>query len=256
MSQPMTEAQILEVLRLYRFADPEFAFIPHVNEGTGAGRGRTLDAVAMGLWPSRGLHLHGIEVKAYRGDWLRERKKPAKADGWAMACHFFWVAAPEGVVCVDELPHGWGLITVSPRGTKATHTATLREAEPLTLIRIAALLRAACKIGDEVVPRAQVKEAAAAELERIKGQLEHQHGRAMESRTLHYQQLLKGADRFEKLSGIHIASCTEEHAKLAGAAVRGEYDLRQLRRKMALVRKDLTEAQAVIDRWERDCPEA
>ena len=37
-----------------------------------AGGGRYADAIAMNLWPSRGLAVHGFEIKISRGDWQRE----------------------------------------------------------------------------------------------------------------------------------------------------------------------------------------
>ena len=45
------------------------------------------------VWPSRGLYLHGFEIKVHRNDWLRELKNPAKAEEIAGYCHFWWVVA-------------------------------------------------------------------------------------------------------------------------------------------------------------------
>jgi len=50
------------------------------------------------LWPSRGLHLMGFEIKAGRGDWLRELKDPGKAEGIAAYCDQWWVVAPAEVI--------------------------------------------------------------------------------------------------------------------------------------------------------------
>ena len=44
------------------------------------------DAVIMSLWPSRGLELHGVEIKVSRADWKREAADPAKAEAIAAYC--------------------------------------------------------------------------------------------------------------------------------------------------------------------------
>ena len=215
----MTEAQILQILADKRFTAPEWALIRHVNEGTGAQTGRTLDAVAMGLWPSRGLHLHGIEVKSSRSDWLRELKKPAKADGWWSACHCFWVAAPANVVQEADLPAGWGHLLVSANAVKIATLAQLREPPQLTWERVAALLRAACREGEDLVPRAAVHELAAAEVARVQADAEVQLRQARAELTARMKN--HAAERFALQSGINFYGCRDEDAQRAGAAVRG-----------------------------------
>ena len=44
------------------------------------------DAIAMGVWPSRGYVIHGFEIKVSRGDWQRELAKPEKADLLSKHC--------------------------------------------------------------------------------------------------------------------------------------------------------------------------
>lgn len=112
---------------------------------SGAGTAtRYADAIAMNLWPSRGLAIHGFEVKVSRGDWLRELKNPAKADVISAYCDYWWVVAPEGIVLAGELPHGWGLM-VPNKGvklrvvTKADNTA----AKVVDRAFVAAMLRRA-----------------------------------------------------------------------------------------------------------------
>ncbi len=71
------------------------------------------DAMAISNWPSRGNHLIGFEVKASRSDWLRELKKPEKAEAFYRYCTNWIIAAVPGVVKKDELPPGWGLMELS-----------------------------------------------------------------------------------------------------------------------------------------------
>lgn len=118
----VTESDMLAMLRA-KLTKPgnggagEYALLPHVRDGAGFTAGRTIDAVAVSLWPSRGLTIHGYEVKCSRSDWLRELKEPAKADAAAAFCdHFSIVAADASIVADGELPPTWGLLVA--RGVK------------------------------------------------------------------------------------------------------------------------------------------
>lgn len=105
----------VETLLRKHFAPPHFAFLTQVRNGTGFSRKtvRTADAVAMGTWPSRGIHLHGIEVKVDYQDLKREIANPEKAEDIAKYCHFWWLAVThEKVAPLAEVPAGWGLLIV------------------------------------------------------------------------------------------------------------------------------------------------
>jgi len=106
----VTEREILDALR-QAYPPPAWAFLEHVADGTGSNQRRTSDAMAMSLWPSRGLYLHGFEVKTFRGDWLRELRDPHKADEMVSRCHHWWVVAGDDhVVQASEVPPTWGLM--------------------------------------------------------------------------------------------------------------------------------------------------
>ena len=104
---------------------------------------RTADFIAMDLWHSGHLDLHGHEVKVSRSDWLRELKEPAKADEFIPYLNRWWlVVADRAIVRDGELPEGWGLMAMAGPALKVVRPAPRREAEPLTPSRLAALLRA------------------------------------------------------------------------------------------------------------------
>lgn len=125
----VTEAEVHLLLSQGRFAAPAFAYLPHVNAGTGAYSGRTVDAVAMGVWPSRGLELHGIEIKCSRSDWLRELRDPAKSEGILAYMDRWWlVTSDKSIVGPGELPPTWGWMAV--HGT--TQVRVLVDAPPLS----------------------------------------------------------------------------------------------------------------------------
>lgn len=77
--------------------------------------GQRCDALYVGFTSASGRILVGHEVKVSRSDWLRELAKTGKADTWADACHVWYIVAPPGVVKVDELPDGWGLLEPSAK---------------------------------------------------------------------------------------------------------------------------------------------
>ncbi len=106
----VTEDVIAHQLRK-RYGTGEWAFMCQVRNATGiAGQARYADALAFGLWPSRGQEILGFEIKVSRQDWQKERETPAKAEAIARFCDRWWIVAPVGIVRKDELPAGWGLM--------------------------------------------------------------------------------------------------------------------------------------------------
>ena len=142
----MTERDVLALLAA-RYVAPEWAFLRHVPNGTGGHKTRTADGIAMNLWPSRGLELHGFEVKIYRSDWLREAKDPAKADEIATRCHRWWIVAGDDSIVTQEdlFPQTWGLMVVRGGALVVVREAPLREPAPLTWEFLAAVLRRAAE---------------------------------------------------------------------------------------------------------------
>ena len=96
----------LRALLRKKYAAPEYALFEEVRNGTGFSRSvtRSADALAYSLWPSRGLELHGFELKISRSDWQRELLKPAKAEALQQFCDRWWVVAPVDLVQPGELP--------------------------------------------------------------------------------------------------------------------------------------------------------
>ena len=126
-----------------RFAAPEYAIFYEVGDATGARQHRWADAVAMSLWPSRGLELHGFEIKVSRSDWLSEMRNPAKAEPIARYMNRWWVVTPPGIVKADELPPTWGLYEVKGNGLARVTDAPVLSPVPIEPPFLAALLRRA-----------------------------------------------------------------------------------------------------------------
>ena len=61
----MNEGGVFEALKT-RYNSPEYCLLPQVRNSTGySSKVRTADAIAMSLWPSRGLTLTGFEAIWY-----------------------------------------------------------------------------------------------------------------------------------------------------------------------------------------------
>jgi hypothetical protein len=125
----LTESNVLGLLRAKHArvgngGSGEYAFLTHVRNAAGFDSSRTIDAIAVSLWPSRGLVIDAFEVKVSRSDWLRELADPRKAEDTCRIVDRFWIVAPAGVVRDAELPPTWGLIEVTGgKRTPATQTA-------------------------------------------------------------------------------------------------------------------------------------
>ncbi len=114
MKAGSSESAMIASLRR-RFALPEWALFPGVRNGAGFNATRTADALAMNLWPSRGLELLGFEIKVSRGDWLKELRAPDKAEDMFAYCDRWYIVAGSRELVKDgELPPTWGLLV--PRG--------------------------------------------------------------------------------------------------------------------------------------------
>ena len=178
--RPLKAGDIRAALRRY-FAPPDCAIVFEVAQSTGAGAHRHLDAVAMELWPSRGLALHGIEIKCNFHDWIREKRNPEKAEQVARFCDLFWVAAPAGLVPIADLPMAWGLLEVGQDGTtKASKAALPTDATPVGRPFLAAMLRAAgrslCADEMDSMLETRMRELEAGFEARVKVQAEYLSG--------------------------------------------------------------------------------
>lgn len=154
-----------------RYAPPAWRLLEEVRNAAGFSASRTADAIAMSLWPSRGLEVHGFEVKASRNDWIRERDAPEKAEAVSKYCDRWWlVVEAEAIVKDGELPPTWGLLALRGKALVTVREAEKREATPISRHFLAAMLKRASAQIDSMVPRdelnAVVAERVAAELER------------------------------------------------------------------------------------------
>jgi hypothetical protein len=183
-----------------RYPSKAFAFFEQVARGTGWHANRHADAVAMSLWPSRGLELIGFEVKCYRGDWKRELDDPEKADEIAAFMdRWYIVAASDGIVAADELPATWGLLVSDGKKLKCVKEAKSLEPKPLTRHFLAALLRRASE-NEAGILSAEYERGREAGI--ANGPDEHQ--RRMKQKDAEIADLKKEIADFEEASGVEL----------------------------------------------------
>ena len=124
-----------------------YAYAEHVRSHAGFDARRTADFIAMDLWPMKGLHLHGHEVKVSRSDWLTELRDPSKAEEFKRYMDRWWlVVSDRSIVKPGELPDGWGLMAPDKHGNlRVIRPAPILTPEPMPRTMFAALLRAVSK---------------------------------------------------------------------------------------------------------------
>lgn len=181
-----------------RFASPEWALMEEVAPATGGGT-RYADAVAMNLWRSRGHQVLGFEIKVSRGDWLRELKKPEKAEDIYRYCDQWWIVAPRGVVKEGELPVNWGLFELRATGIAQVKAAPQLEPQQLTKAFFASLMRR----GHEQISSIAERMQHAAVME-ARSEIDNRVRDEIERRTRHHKQLAEKVAEFEKLTGLRI----------------------------------------------------
>lgn len=140
MAETVTANDIRCALRL-RYPPDRHALLWEVANSTGANQRRFADAVAVGLWPSHGHEIEGIEIKVSRSDWKREADHPEKSQPVYRYCNRWWLAAPKGMIAPDELPVTWGLLELDGDTLRAKKKAPVLTPEPPTIGFMASLLR-------------------------------------------------------------------------------------------------------------------
>lgn len=186
---PVRTSDIATAMRA-TYCQPEWSLFFEVANGTGANVRRHADAVAMNMYPSRGLVLHGFEFKASRGDWKRELADPQKAEEIAQYCDYWSVVTGPDIVAPGELPATWGHIECK-NGKLRTKVQPTKNDSMKSLNRhfLAALLRCQSK-QDEAVIKNEIRKglelARAGDQDRINREIDQRAEKAMKL-TARYQ---------------------------------------------------------------------
>lgn len=198
--QPVLNSTNLYQLIQKRFSQPAWVVFSEVSDGTGANLRRYADAVAMSIWPSRGLELHGFEIKCNRSDWKKELEDPSKSNAVQKYCDRWWVVVNDPkIIHEGELPPTWGLLVPYRDGLKALKEAPKLEAVPITRNFLAALLRRSFESLDSV--RVESYEKGYKEGQK---KLPDDLNRKLERTNEELQDLRNSLKEFEDISGIKI----------------------------------------------------
>lgn len=222
----------------------QWAFLTQVRSAAGFDSRRTLDALAFGLWPSRGLHIHGFEIKVSRSDWLRELKAPEKAEEFCGIVDFFWVVTPPDVVQGHELPAKWGHIVTrgqtqlrTVRGAEALHDLTDSRSGQIDRSVVAAMLRSALGSCTSMPDELQAARQEGMRLGRERAEEKHKF-------TIERKDELEGAVRtFREVTGIDLVD--------GGYLYRGDAERSQAERVAAAV-KTVMDGEADVERHRKD----
>lgn len=120
----------------YRKPGEEFSGEILIAEPQSPSGQRRCDLLRVGMWQSRGLGIDVHEIKVSRSDWLRELDDPAKAEAWWPYCNRFWITTPPGIVAVNELPEGWGLMELPRSGRRFKVKVPAASKDPKLTVRL------------------------------------------------------------------------------------------------------------------------
>jgi hypothetical protein len=208
----ITAQQVLEALAKTYDSDA-YAFLSQLRNGTGYDKSaRTADAIAMCLWPSRGLEIEGYEIKVSKSDWKTELADPSKADEFHKYCDRWWLITPKDLVDVKELPIGWGLKEYDGAKIRVKVQAERNKAIAPDRLLLGSILRNFCK---NTVARDAIKSLLNVEFE--KGEKHALSDRSYQE--LENAKLREKVQLFEKETGLSFDDWKYDAKKL-GIAVR------------------------------------
>lgn len=188
---------------------PHYALLYEVASGMGKTLNGYADAMAMSLFPSRGLDIEGFEIKTDRRDWLKELKDPEKAEHVAKYCDRWWlVISQEGIAKPEEVPDGWGLYVMErDRLQVAKRPKKLKAVAPDRPF-IGAMLRRANEMAErereravEAIDKDEFVKKARAQAEK---EAERRFDDDLKVATREHEALKREIAEFEDKSGIRI----------------------------------------------------
>ena len=180
-----------------KFPPPAWLMLREVRDATGFGACRSADAMAFGVWPSRGLAIIGFEIKSARADWLRELKAPEKAESIARSCDEWWLVAGKGVAKSNEIPKNWGWLEPKGRGLTVMKAAVENGNPALPRELLMSVVR---KMTESYVPKSAVDRDVRAAAEHLAKTRYDERGYELER----LQRLAVKVREFSAASGINI----------------------------------------------------
>lgn len=202
-----------------RHEGPAWQVFTELANGTGAKASRRADVVAMGMYPSRGMEIHGYECKVSRGDVRKELVDVGKMDAVGKYCDFWWLAiADESIIDGLIIPDGWGILVPRAKVLRLKRAAQKRKTVPVDRAFVAAMVRS---VTDGYVPRArhdEVVDGHKADVAKAIADDRLYQGGDVARREL--ENLRQKIEEFEKASGVKVMDgWKQENVGAAVAAV-------------------------------------
>lgn len=191
-------AAAIHELVVWKYRQPAWIVLGEVRDGTGfSTEGKSADAIAFGVWPSRGLSVVGFEFKSSRSDWLRELKDPAKAESMAQFCDEWWLVAAENVANIEEIPSPWGWYIPTAKGLKCAKVPMTLTPKEISRPLLMSIVR---KVSNNYTPTATVK----ADVEARAEVLAKERFDSNTYRLKELEELQKRICKFREVSGIDL----------------------------------------------------
>ena len=249
-----------------RYDERAWALFPQVADSTGHSNRRYADAIAFGLWASRGHEIHGFETKVSRGDWLNELNQPDKSAPIQNFCHRWWIVAGDRkLVKLEELPKTWGLLIPRGDGLEAKVQAPLLKPKKLTRKFCAAIMRRSqegfARDRDEIyvdVFKKATEDAKQSAVRTARFQLERENAenenklREAERKVINLEYRVRNYERFENLSGVSISNWPMQQVVADIAAHRVENAESRIKEAVAELRNTATALGEALKRLEED----
>lgn len=139
----LTASDLMKLI-LRRHEGAGWQVFVELANSTGGRVSRRADAVAMALWPSLGLEIHGYECKVSRGDVRKELIDVQKNEPVGKYCDFWWlVISDPSIIDGLMLPPAWGVLVPRDRVLRIHTQAKRRKSVPPDRGFVAAMLRSA-----------------------------------------------------------------------------------------------------------------
>jgi len=185
-----------------RHEGPGWIVMSELANGTGSNVSRHADAVALGIWPSRGYELHGYEIKCSRGDVQKEINDPRKADAVGKYCDFWWLVVSD-IKIIDgiTLPSTWGVLTPKNRVLRAVTKAPKLKPKPVDRAFVAAMIR---NVTNSWVPSHEHNALKEKQRDELKAELERDRQYVAGNAEMENRRLQSQIEAFEKASGVKL----------------------------------------------------
>ncbi len=183
-----------------KFPSGQYALMKEVRDKAGHEASRSADYMAVGLWPSRGLAINGIEVKSHRNDWLNELKNPAKAENIYQYCDYWWLLTTDDKVAYhQEIPENWGWMYLKGSVLKIAKEAPKLNPVPPSKDILATMLKR-CESKDGFILKADIEH----ELKAAKETGRNEYKSIKEHAEQELERLRDEIQQFKEASGIDL----------------------------------------------------